>query len=358
MTDLKRKADNETSVAKRVRDDAPSTSLVRSAPGNGAVVKQVQRTSGLTAPIMLLTGHQSEVFSTKFSPDGQHLASGSFDRLIYLWDTYGECKNYNVLRGHKGAVLEVQWSADGRRVYSASSDKMVAAWDVETGERIKKFKGHSNFVNTCAVSRNGPELAVSGGDDNNIILWDVRQKNAVHTFTDNYQVTAVTFSKDASTVFSGGIDNDIKAWDLRKPGAVAFTMPGHADTITGLRVSPDGSSLLSNGMDNTVRVWDIKPFAAGNRMLKVFDGAPHGLEKHLLKPCWSSDGSFVAAGSADRSVVVWEVSSKRIVYKLPGHKGCVTEVDWHPTEPILLSSSNDKTLFLGEVNPAEVKSYV
>ncbi|KAJ3027329.1 UNVERIFIED_CONTAM: hypothetical protein HDU68_004027 [Siphonaria sp. JEL0065] len=357
MSELKRKAEDVTAVAKRAREDVPSAALVKAPGTGGAVIRQVQRTSSLAAPIMLLTGHQSEVFSAKFSPDGQHLASGSFDRLIYLWDTYGECKNYNVLRGHKGAVLEVQWSADGKHVYSASSDKMVAAWDAETGERIKKCKGHSNFVNTVAVSRNGPELAVSGGDDNSIFLWDIRQKNAVHTFTDKYQVTSVTFSKDASIVFSGGIDNEIKAWDLRKPGTVAYSMLGHADTITGLRVSPDGSSLLSNAMDNTVRIWDIKPFAAGNRMLKLFEGAPHGLEKHLLKPCWSSDGEFVAAGSADRSVVVWEVASKKIVYKLPGHKGCVTEVDWHPTEPILLSGSNDKTLFLGEVNPAEVKSY-
>ncbi|ORY44428.1 WD40 repeat-like protein [Rhizoclosmatium globosum] len=347
--------DQVVAVAKRPRDDLQSAALVKSS-SSGAVIKQVQRTSSLTAPIMLLTGHQSEVFSAKFSPDGSHLASGSFDRLIYLWDTYGECKNYNVLRGHKGAVLEVQWSADGKRVYSASSDQMVAAWDAETGDRLKKCKGHTSFVNSVAVSRNGPELAVSGGDDNRIILWDIRQKNPVHVFEDKYQITSVVFSKDASTVFSGGIDNEIKAWDLRKPGHASYTMQGHSDTITGLRVSPDGGSLLSNAMDNTVRIWDIKPFAAGNRMLKLFEGAPHGLEKHLLKPCWSSDGDFVATGSADRSVVVWEVQSRRIVYKLPGHKGCVTEVDWHPTEPILLSCSNDKTLFLGEVDPNEVKN--
>ncbi|KAI8620824.1 WD repeat protein 57 [Chytriomyces sp. MP71] len=345
----KRPGDESAVVAatKKARDNG--SAVVRGVGASaGAVVKQVQRTSSLAAPIMLLTGHESEVFSAKFSPNGQNVASGSFDRLIYLWNTYGECKNYNVLRGHKGAVLEVQWSQDGKRVYSASSDKMVAAWDAETGERIKKCKGHSSFVNSCSVSQGGVELAVSGGDDNKVFIWDIRQKNAAHSFSDKYQVTSVVFGPDASTVFSGGIDNEIKAWDLRKPDAVSYSLTGHLDTITGMRISPDGSALLSNAMDNTVRVWDIKPFASGSRMLKIFEGAPHGLEKHLLKPCWSSDGDFVAAGSADRSVVVWEVASKRIVYKLPGHKGCVTEVDWHPTEPILLSCSNDKTLFLGE----------
>lgn len=43
---------------------------------------QVPRTSSLYAPIMLLEGHQGEVFTSKFHPEGKHLASGGFDRQI------------------------------------------------------------------------------------------------------------------------------------------------------------------------------------------------------------------------------------------------------------------------------------
>ena len=46
---------------------------------------------------------------------------------------------------------------------------------------------------------------------------------------------------------------------------------------------------------------------------------------------------------------VWDTTSRRILYKLPGHSGSVNEVDFHPTEPILLSGSNDKKIFLGEI---------
>jgi Prp8 binding protein len=37
------------------------------------------------------------------------------------------------------------------------------------------------------------------------------------------------------------------------------------------------------------------------------------------------------------------------VYRLPGHSGCVNDVAFHPTEPIVASASNDKTIFLGEI---------
>ena len=48
---------------------------------------------------------------------------------------------------------------------TCSTDKTVACWDYETGMRIKRFKGHTSFVNACCPARRGPELVVSGSDD-------------------------------------------------------------------------------------------------------------------------------------------------------------------------------------------------
>ena len=48
----------------------------------------IVRLSNLAAPIMLLTGHEGEIFTTKFSPDGKMLASAGFDRLICKFSEY------------------------------------------------------------------------------------------------------------------------------------------------------------------------------------------------------------------------------------------------------------------------------
>lgn len=63
--------------------------------------QNIMRSSTLLAPTMLLTGHQAAVYTLKFDPTGLQLASAGADRAIFLWDTRGECNNYNVLRGHK-----------------------------------------------------------------------------------------------------------------------------------------------------------------------------------------------------------------------------------------------------------------
>ena len=77
----------------------------------------------------------------------------------------GECTNFNVLKGHGGAVLELAWAWDSSLLFTASTDKYGAVWDAVTGERLKKFRGHTSFVNSIAATARGPHLACTGSDD-------------------------------------------------------------------------------------------------------------------------------------------------------------------------------------------------
>lgn len=131
---------------------------------------------------------------------------------------------------------------------------------------------------------------------------------------------------------------------------ILYTLKGHTDTITGLALSADGSYLLSNSMDNALRIWDVRPYAPAERCVKVFTGHQHNFEKNLLRCGWSPDGSKVTAGSADRFVYIWDTTSRRILYKLPGHNGCVNDCAFHPQEPIIVSGASDKQLYLGEID--------
>jgi len=135
-----------------------------------------------------------QVLSFRFSPDGQHCATGSHDKDIFLWEVYGDCVNYGVLKGHKQAVLEVAWTPDSVNIWSCSADKLVMLWDAETGKRIKKCAGHSSFVNSVCPTRQGVALGVSGSDDGVIKIWDPRVRGAVTSLNDLYQVTYLCFS--------------------------------------------------------------------------------------------------------------------------------------------------------------------
>lgn len=252
------------------------------------------------------------------------------------------------MTGHTGAVLEASFSTAGNHIYSCATDNMCAIWDLATCTRLRKLRGHTGIVNACQGARRGPELLVSGSDDATVKLWDARKRFPINTLENGYQTTAVCFNDNGDQVICGGIDNDLKVWDIRK-NEIMFRLQGHTDTVTGIKLSPCGSYALTNGMDNTLRIWDIRPYAPAERCIKVFTGHQHNFEKNLLRCAWSTCGTRVSCGSADRFVNIWDVNTGRIVYKLPGHNGSVNDVDFHPKEPIILSASSDKTLYLGEL---------
>ncbi|KAG9508661.1 U5 small nuclear ribonucleoprotein 40 kDa protein, partial [Fragariocoptes setiger] len=310
-----------------------------------------KRFSSLKEPLMLLTGHEAGILTCKFHPHGDTLASAGHDRSIFLWKVHDDCKNYATLKNaHANSITDLVYSSDGSRLFSCSADKTVIIWDNQTGVRIKKLKEHYAIVNALSVPIEDPNLLASVGDDNQIIIWDVRKRKYAFLHEDNYPLTSVAFTKNGHSVVCGGIENVLKVWDLRKD-AMIYGMRGHTDTVTGLALSPDGNYVLSNSMDRTLKVWDVRPFAPDNRLLTSYVGHQHSFEKNLLRCNWSCDGKMVSAGSSDRSVYIWDTRSCQILYKLPGHQGSVNEVVFHPSEPIVLSCSSDKQLYMGEIEP-------
>lgn len=340
----------DVAIVAEKRPRTTNSTEATSSREKGKEVSLLPKKHFLKGPIMLLTGHDGEIFTSKFHPNGTAIASAGSDRSIYLWSTRGDCENYAILKAaHSNSILELAYSSDGQRLFSCSADKTVIIWDSNTGARIKKLRNHQTYVNSISSASSDPNLLVSVGDDCYVNVWDTRKRKCAMSFRDKYQLTSVTFDKTSSQVIVGGIENSINVWDLKKRG-LHYSMMGHLDTITGLSVSPDGYHLLSNSMDNTLKSWDISAFTTMSRLEKTFVGHEHNFEKNLLRCSWCPNGNLITAGSSDRNVFIWSFNTSDIVYKLPGHRGSVNEVVFSPREPLVLSCSSDKQMYLGEIN--------
>ncbi|MEH2281332.1 MAG: ribosome assembly protein 4, partial [Nostoc sp.] len=121
--------------------------------------------------VQTLTGHSDGVYSVVFSPDGQRLASASYDKTIKLWDV-ATGKAVQTLTGHSDGVYSVVFSPDGQRLASASLDKTIKLWDVATGKPVQTLTGHSSWVRSVVFSPDGQRLASASGDKT-IIIWNL-----------------------------------------------------------------------------------------------------------------------------------------------------------------------------------------
>jgi WD40 repeat protein len=111
----------------------------------------------------------------------------------------------------------------------------------QAGARIRKLKGHKDYINSVAAPRQDKPLFVTGSDDRTVRLWDARRRGHVALLESKYQVTAVSFNGDVDEVISGGLDNEVKIWDLRK-NEVVHRLKGH----TGEAVRMDGGEVCFN----------------------------------------------------------------------------------------------------------------
>ena len=294
--------------------------------------------------IRRFSDHSADVRSVAFSPDGQLVLSGSRNGTVRLWDV-ATGKEVRKFSGY----TPFAFLSDGKSVLSASQDETLRLWDVATGQEVKRFRGHSERITSVAVSSDG-RWALSGNGDGIISLWDVASGQEVERFRGHSEeVQSVAFSPDGRWMVSGSSDKTVRLWDVAT-GQEVKRFRGHSKKVTSVAVSPDGRWVVSGSFDKTLELWDV----ATGQEVKRFGGHSEEVQSVAFSP----DGRWVLSGAWDKTVRLWDVATGQEVKRFGGHTVFVNDGIFSPDGRWALSGNGDGMLRLWDMATGqEVKRF-
>ncbi|RXM28740.1 Autophagy-related protein 16-1 [Acipenser ruthenus] len=228
-----------------------------------------------TTALHVFDAHDGEVNAVRFSPGSRLLATGGMDRRVKLWEIVsGRCELKGALTGSNAGITSIEFDSAGSYLLAASNDFASRIWTVDDF-RLRSF----------GVTNDSIKTVFAGSSCNDIVCTE-------------------------QCVMSGHFDKKVRYWDIRAESIVReLELFGK---VTSLDLNPDRTELLTCTRDD---------------LLKIID-----LRTNTVKQTFSPDGSYIAAGSADGTLYVWNVLTGKVEKELgKHHSSSINAVAWSPS---------------------------
>jgi len=277
-----------------------------------------------------LEGHQDRVTSLAFDPQGDTLASGSFDGTVKLWET-ASGKLLRTLEGHQDRVMSLAFDPQGDTLASGGFNGIVKLWETVSGELLRTLKVHNQVVYGLAFNPQDYTLA-SSGFDSTVKFWEARSGMLLRTLKGHQdRVLGLAFDLQGDTLASGSFDGTVKLWETAS-GKLLRTLEGHQQSVVSVAFEPLGT-LATGSLDNTVKLWEPR----SGRLLRSLEGHTAYINKILF----SSDGGLLISQSEDHTIRLWSCETWETVAVIPAlmRPGWFPALAFHPVRPLFAAQS-------------------
>ena len=244
-----------------------------------------------------------------------------------------------------------------------SSPYIFSKFDFENNVCTKNFfassgfKGDTNFMNTLKLTHpDGGEKFVVGSDTNikwegiaehelvrlsyskdNGNTWNYIDTSRGHTY--NWQ----NISKPTSNECLVKVQQLYTSIFSENPNDTVKRLKSHTGLggVNSVDYSQNGKFLASGSDDGTIKIWEVP----SGKLLHTLSAHLNGVNS----VCFSPDGKLLASGGNDSTIKIWDITNFDVLSTLTIHNDEVQSVVFSPDGKHLTSGSLDKTIKVCDV---------
>lgn len=206
--------------------------------------------------------------TASFDKNAHRLAFTRDNQTVRIYDV-DKCKEIRTITQNARAFLSsIALSPDGRSVFTAQTNYQFRLWNVSTGELLRPFVGHTDWIRAAAYT-NDSKLLATASDDGSVRIWNVDRDQPVRTiWPEPGFITEAKFSHDGNMIAT--VSDGLLFPDATVPSAQLWSgvdpkprtlANWRSDKIASVEFSRDDQWILAAARSDVIprlSLWDTK----------------------------------------------------------------------------------------------------